>query len=366
MFNIITWIIKTMEMKKLLMTAMLVATSVGLMNAQTIQRQVVEEGGTGPFKSEVVGDASNDRFTFYRPQNLKEVVAKQGKLPVIVYANGACYNNNVEMRLLLSEVASYGYVAAAIGPYDEDDVMAQWKDVLLFAYPETKGEVIMANGEKILPLTEEEKLARHEAQVKETEKAIKKAKKNKKPFTPTPFSTFITYPEMLLEVLDWLTDQNVNSDSEYYHCLDLDHVAAMGQSCGGAQVLGVAHDPRIKTCVMLNSGIGDMDMQGTTKESLKNLHTPMFYMIGGPGDIAYENAQKDYERIADNIPVVMLNSKDGHSGTYYEKHGGNYAKVVVKWLDWQLKGKVGQSAIFLDDEYLKMKFPDWQVVRKNF
>ena len=105
---------------------------------------------------------------------------------------------------------------------------------------------------------------------------------------------------------------------------------------------------------------------GTTKENLKNLHTPMFYMIGGPGDIAYANAQKDYERIADNIPVVMLNSKDGHSGTYYEKYGGNYAKAVVKWLDWQLKGQVGQSALFLDDEYLKMKFPEWQGVRKNW
>jgi hypothetical protein len=44
----------------------------------------------------------------------------------------------------------------------------------------------------------------------------------------------------------------------------------MGQSCGGAQVLGVAHDPRIKTCVMLNSGIGDMEMMGSTKETLKN------------------------------------------------------------------------------------------------
>ena len=171
---------------------------------------------------------------------------------------------------------------------------------------------------------------------------------------------------VLLEVLDWLTDQNSISDSEYYHCLDLDHVAAMGQSCGGAQVLGVAHDPRIKTCVMLNSGIGDMSMMGSTPETLKDLHQPMFYMIGGPADIAYENAQLDYERIADNIPVVMLNSKDGHSGTYYEKYGGNYAKAVVKWLDWQLKGRVGQSALFLDDEYLKMKFPEWQGVRKNF
>ena len=350
--------------KKLLMTAMMVAASVGLMNAQTTQKQVVEEGGTGPFKSEVVGDASCPGFTVYRPQNLKAVVARQGVLPVIVYANGACFNNNVEMRLLLSEVASYGYVAAAIGPYDEADVMAQWRGVLKSAYPETKGEAIMANGEKILPLTAEERQAREEQQRIEREQAQKNAKKSKKKQQEAP--PFRTYPKMLLEVLDWLTDQNAASGSEYYHCLDLDHVAAMGQSCGGAQVLGVAHDPRIKTCVMLNSGIGDMEMMGSTKESLKNLHQPMFYMIGGPGDIAYANAQKDFERIADNIPVVMLNSKDGHSGTYYEKHGGNYAKAVVKWLDWQLKGKVGQAALFLDDEYLKMKFPDWQGVRKNF
>ena len=357
-----------MKTKRILLTVMMVAASVGAANAQTAQRQVVEEGGTGPFKSEVVGDASCPRFTVYRPQNLKEVVAKQGALPVIVYANGACFNNNVEMRLLLSEVASYGYVAAAIGPYDEEDVMAQWRGVLRSAYPETKGEVIMANGEKILPLTPEEIKARQEAQAKQIEQAKKKnAKKNPKNTKSTQeLQPFRTYPKMLLEVLDWLTEQNATQGSEYYHCLALDRVAAMGQSCGGAQVLGIAYDPRIKTCVMLNTGIGDMEMMGATKESLKNLHTPMFYMIGGPGDIAYGNAQKDYERIADNIPVVMLNSKDGHSGTYYESHGGNYAKAVVKWLDWQLKGQVGQSALFLDDEYLKMKFPEWQGVRKNF
>ena len=128
-------------MKKLLMSAMMMAVSIGAMNAQTSQKQIVEEGGTGPtgpYKSEVVGDASCPAFTIYRPQNLNDLVAKQGALPVIVYANGACFNNNVEMRLLLSEVASYGYVIAAIGPYDEEDVMAQWRGVLKSAYPETK------------------------------------------------------------------------------------------------------------------------------------------------------------------------------------------------------------------------------------
>ena len=351
-------------MKKILLATLFAATSVGLMKAQTTQRQIVEDGGTGPFKSEVVGDALCPGFTMYRPQNMKDVVTTNGALPVIVYANGACYNNNVEMRLLLSEVASYGYVVAAIGPYDEEDVMAQWRGVLRANYPETKGEVIMANGEKILPYTAEEIKAQQERQAKLLEEMRKKEQNGEEQAPPPPFIQ--TYPDMLLEVLGWLTYQNGAAGSEYYQCLDINHVAAMGQSCGGAQVLGIADDSRIKTCIMLNSGIGDMNMMGSTEKSLKGLHQPMFYMIGGPGDIAYENAQLDYARIADNIPVVMLNSKDGHSGTYYEKHGGNYAKAVVKWLDWQLKGKKEQSALFLDDEYLKKEFPDWQGVRKNF
>ena len=132
----------------------------------------------------------------------------------------------------------------------------------------------MANGEKIMPLTAEERKARDEEMAKQRELAAKEAKKTKKQQPTTP--QFSTYPKMLLEVLDWLTDQNASQGSEYYHCLDLDHVAAMGQSCGGAQVLGVAHDPRIKTCVMLNSGIGDMEMMGST---LATSHTAMHRRI---------------------------------------------------------------------------------------
>ena len=57
---------------------------------------------------------------------------------------------------------------------------------------------------------------------------IYKAKKGaKQPAAPQ----FSTYPKMLLEVLDWLTEQNATQGSEYYHCLALDKVAAMGQSC---------------------------------------------------------------------------------------------------------------------------------------
>ena len=331
------------------------------MNAQTIKSQTVENGGTGEYPAVVVADATLPTHTVYRPKDIKAAVEKQGKLPVIVYANGACFNNNVEMRLLLNEVASHGYIAIAIGPYDEESTVEQWKKVLFSNYPKGKN-IILATGESYPEPTAEQKEEARRAQEAARAAAQKNAKKKSKVQEPAPFRT---YPKQLLEAIDWITDQNANPKSEYYHMIDLDKIAAMGQSCGGAQVLAVAHDPRIKTCVMLNTGIGDMEMAGASQESLKNVHTPMFYMIGGPTDIAHMNANMDFEHL-ENVPVVMFNSNDGHNGTYYEKNGGAYAIVATRWLDWQLKGMAYKSAIFMDDDYAKSLFPTWTFQRKNF
>ena len=60
--------------------------------AQTEKTQVIEEGGTGPWKAIVAGDASLTTHTIYRPENLKAYVDENGKIPVILYANGACAN----------------------------------------------------------------------------------------------------------------------------------------------------------------------------------------------------------------------------------------------------------------------------------
>lgn len=337
------------------------------MNAQTENILFIEDCGTGPYKAEMVSDESLPTHTIYRPQDIDAAVKAQGKLPVILYANGACVNNNVEMRYLLNEVASYGYIAIAIGPYDERDVNEQWKGVLKSAYPSTKEVCMLANGEIVTPPTAEEIAARQaaeQARREATAKAAASQKKSKKNAAPQP-APFRTYPKQMLEAMDWITEQNANPASEYYHCIDLDNVVAMGQSCGGAQTLAIAYDPRVKTVVMLNTGIGDMEMQGATKSALENLHTPIFYLIGGPVDVAYGNSAKDFERI-NHLPIVMINTLDGHSGTYYETHGGPYAVAVRKWLDWQLKGKISNSAFFLDDDVLKAFYPNWTVVRKNW
>ena len=357
-----------MNMKKLLALAVAFVAAGALCFAQTEKTQVIENGGTGPWKSVAVGDASLPTHTIYRPENLKAYVDENGKIPVLLYANGACVNNNLEMSRLLSEVASWGYIVLAIGPYAEmpdDAFYAQWKGVVRGWYPETKEVAIMGNGERLTPYTEEELAARAAQQEAERKAAEAAAKKNKgKKAAPAP-APFRTYPRQLLEALDWLTDQNANAQSEYYHLIDLDKVAAMGQSCGGAQVLAVAHDPRIKTCLIFNSGMGEMAMSGASKESLANLHQPMLYLNGGSADVACENANGDWKRIKD-VPVVKISTIDGHHGTYYEKHAGAYAVAARQWLNWQLKGKIGDSALFMNDEYGKMVHPDWTFDRKNW
>jgi hypothetical protein len=138
----------------------------------------------------------------------------------------------------------------------------------------------------------------------------------------------------------------------------------MGQSCGGAQVVYAAADPRVKTSVMFNSGMGEMTMAGADKESLKKLHAPIVYIIGGPSDVAFANAQLDYERI-NHIPVAFADlGTAGHMGTFGEEFGGSFSRVALAWLDWQFKGKGPGAKIFLNSELAA--FPGWTVKAKNF
>ena len=353
-------------MNKALFLSCLLAFLPGIAGAQTQQSMVVENGGTGAYKAVIVGDATCPDFTIYRPVDLKAA----GPLPVILYGNGACMNSSVEARFFLNELASHGYIAIAIGPYNETNFFDHWRGVMKSMHPAHK-EVVLANGEVVPPMTaaeREEMMKQAAAQREAQQKAAARTSRSKKnaPAPEVPIERRPTNPKQLLQALQWLTDQNANAESEYYHCLDLDHVAVMGQSCGGALALGVIHDPRIKTAVILNSGIADMSMQGVDKRQLANIKCPMLYIEGGDEDGATANGTKDFERIQ-NVPVVLLNTViDGHEGSYYEAHGGLYAVAVTKWLDWQFKGRVANAAFFLDQAVLNLTCPGWKNMTKNF
>ncbi len=260
-----------------------------LSHAQVMKTKLIDNGSSGNYKSVAVTEKSLPGFVIYRPQNIKQAVKKEGKLPVIVWANGGCANSSIGHERFLSELASHGYVIVAIGA---------------------------------MQMTMQER--KHEQ----------------------------SPGDELLKALDWITEQAKNSKSDYYQKVDAAKIAAAGMSCGGAQALRIAGDQRVKTYMICNAGMGDMSMAGASTKSLEKLNGNIIYMIGGESDIAYSNAVLDYERI-NNVPVAFANHKTaGHGGTYAEEFGGSFAKMALDWLDWQFKN-MDNSAIFLGNDLSK-------------
>lgn len=277
------------------------------------QMKVPDFGGSGPHKAIAVRERSLQDFVVYRPVNMDAAMvvgrprmfetgeAKKEKLPVLVFCNGGCMDTSIGYENMLADVASYGYVVVAIGQL--------------------------------------QMLAQHE----------------KDQHTPS---------SMVKKALDWICQQAADPASPYYNKVDVEKIAAAGHSCGGAQVLANAADKRLKTYLILNAGMGKMTMADASRKSLKNLHGPILYLVGGTEDVAWKNAQMDYDAIK-KIPVVLAdNTTSGHGGTYEQPCGGDNSRMVRAWIDWQLKGRQEPKAIFIDGD-LK-DYNNWTIKHKNF
>ena len=263
------------------------------------QMKVVEYGGSGRHKAVAVRERSLTDFVVYRPMNMDAAMtvgrpgmfatgaAKKEKLPVLVFCNGGCMDTSIGYENMLSDIASYGYVVVAIGQL--------------------------------------QMMAQH----------------NKDRHTPS---------SMVAKALDWISQQATDPTSPYYDKIDVDRIAGAGHSCGGAQILANAADSRLKTYLILNAGMGNMTMADASKKSLKKLHGPILYLVGGTTDVAWQNAQMDYKAIK-HVPAFLAdNTRSGHGGTYEQPNGGANARMVRTWLDWQLKGKKENEKLFVDGD----------------
>jgi arabinogalactan endo-1,4-beta-galactosidase len=277
------------------------------------QMKVPEYGGSGPHKAVAVREKTLPDFVVYRPMNLDAAMitgqrglfgrgeVKREQLPVLIFCNGGCMDTSIGYENMLTDVASYGYVIIAIG---ELQMMAQ-----------------------------------HE----------------KDQHTPS---------SMVQKALNWICQRATDPASPYYNKVDTARMAAAGHSCGGAQVLANASDPRLNTYLILNAGMGKMTMADASAASLKQLHGPILYLVGGTSDVAWQNAQMDYEAIK-KVPVVLAdNTQSGHGGTYEQPFGGANARMVRAWLDWQLKGKSVPEALFLRGDLTG--YDQWTIKHKNF
>ena len=145
----------------------------------------------------------------------------------------------------------------------------------------------------------------------------------------------------------------------------------MGQSCGGVQAIDAARDRRVKTLGVWNSGLfpgysqaWEMAAARVSKADLAQLHAPTIYVSGAPTDVAYGNADDDFERI-NTVPIVRAwREKTGHVGTYRETNGGAFGPVAVAWLQWQLKGDEIAARMFKGERCGLCTQPDWHVRKK--
>lgn len=262
--------------------------------------KTIDDGGSGPHTALAVTETSLLDYVVYRPEDIK-AAQEEDPLPVVIFANGGCNDTSLPFERMLSEIASHGYIVIALGAMQES--------------------------------------------------------LDDRPLNKSP-------NEKMPEAVDWLEEQSSSEPSDYYQAVNMNRIAFAGQSCGGAQVLAMADDPRVDTYLMFNSGIGDMTMSGADRDFLSEVHGPIVYIIGGESDVAFDNAQLDYERL-DQVPVAFANAIDGgHSGTFEEPYGGSFATMALKWLDWQLKDQQTNAPIFLEGDL--DSFPGWTMKAKNF
>ena len=143
----------------------------------------------------------------------------------------------------------------------------------------------------------------------------------------------------LLAYIAWAVAENDKPCSAYYQSLDTTKIAANGFSCGGLMAEGTAGDSRITTWGITSSGL-----VSANANYLKMVHTPVLIILGGSGDVAYPNGERDYSSIAAlGVPVLLFSKALGHGGDLFSTRGGDFAKIDLAWLNWQLKGDLSAT-----------------------
>jgi dienelactone hydrolase len=297
--------------------------------------------GSGPWPAVMETEPGLPTHTVYRPARLPDA-----KLPVVAFANGGCRNIGNRFRPFLTEIASHGYLAIAIGP------MGPRETEYVGAPASAERGIAPAPGS---PAAAHPELIGSKPQHEGGER-------------PSP-----TYAAQLIQAIDWAVAENKRPGSPYYGKLDPSRIAVMGQSCGGLQALDAAHDPRVRTLAVLNSGIFPengrswrMAAAHADKADLKTLHGTVLYLSGDPKDVAFPQAEDDYAQIG-QVPVYRAwRENTPHTGTYRDKNGGAFGEVVVAWLDWQLKGDRKASQLFLGAGCGLCTRAGWHVRSKGF
>jgi dienelactone hydrolase len=322
----------------LLGSAAFIATSVNAQDQPLLPVGIIgAPAGTGQYPAVAESREDLRSHTIYRPQNMPE-----SPLPVLVWGNGGCSDNGLSHSIFLREVASHGYYIIALG-YARSEPAPRPQNGQPAARPpgpppgaapaagpgQRRGQI---GGGGQLPLD--------------------------------PTETDATVVAQMDMALAWAYAMNELSSSELQGHLDMTRIGVAGHSCGGLQTIKYSADPRVKTSMIFDSGVynvpGGMSRVKVGKFDLYSLHGPVAYITGGPTDQAHPNALDDASRLT-HVPVFLGWLPVGHGGTFSRPNGGDWAKIAVNWLDWQLKGDADAGEWFVGEDCGYCTDAEWNV-----
>jgi hypothetical protein len=137
----------------------------------------------------------------------------------------------------------------------------------------------------------------------------------------------------LIAYIDWAVAENEKPSSAYYHSLDTKKISTNGFSCGGLMAIGTVGDPRITAWGVTSSG-----MARVNEDFYDLVHTPVLFVEGGSGDVAYAGGTKGYENISKlPVPAMWFSKGLGHGGDLFKPGGGDFTRIILAWLNWRLK-----------------------------
>lgn len=151
-------------------------------------------------------------------------------------------------------------------------------------------------------------------------------------------------PDALTAAIDWV---HANAGKGHWKHVDASRIGAWGQSCGGLEAYGAgASDPRVGHLGIFNSGQLNESASSAVAGALRK---PVFYLLGGPTDVAFPNGERDYVSLPHGTPAWKGNHELGHSVAFDAPNAGIAGIVGRHIMQWMLRGDTRAKKWFVGD-----------------